>query len=120
MDLTLHQSDQLVVKELQDQTIKLSDGSTHDLPLFLCGDKIQGWVKAAPNLWSDENLERITACQSEIVLIGTGHFSAMPEPKLLAYFYQWNMGCEFMNNRMACHTFNILIADQRQAALILL
>ncbi len=67
-----------------------------------------------------DDLTAITEEAPEVLVIGTGERQRFPDPALLAPLMQARIGCEVMDNAAACRTFNILLAEGREAALLLL
>jgi uncharacterized protein len=55
-----------------------------------------------------------------VVLLGTGERQRFPDPQILLPLMDAQIGYEVMHNRAACQTFNILLAEGRRAALVLL
>jgi uncharacterized protein len=64
---------------------------------------------------NETTLEAIFKDPPEIVILGTGEFLVLPEPKIIALFAQHRIGLEFMNTSAACRTYGILIAEGRKA-----
>lgn len=56
----------------------------------------------------------------EIIIIGTGKDHLFPEPTFYQFFIENNMGVEFMSTSAACRTYNLLIAEGRSVAAVLL
>lgn len=56
----------------------------------------------------------------EVLVIGTGERQRFPDPAVLAPLMTARIGYEVMDNAAACRTFNILLAEGREAALLLL
>jgi len=55
-----------------------------------------------------------------ILIIGTGERQVFPSPQVFAPLMAAGVGFEVMDNRAACRTFNILLGENRDAALLLL
>ncbi len=55
-----------------------------------------------------------------ILILGTGERQHFPPPQTLAPLMQAGIGYEIMDNAAACRTFNILLGEGREAALLLL
>jgi uncharacterized protein len=56
----------------------------------------------------------------EIVILGTGECQVFPEMGVFATLMDLGIGFEVMNNGAACRTYNILLAENRRAALALI
>ena len=87
----------------------------HERPLVVSGDRVQfGW----PAQWSDltaSHFEFLRAMQPEIVLLGTGPTQQFPSPALPRCLFEARIGFEVMATPAACRTYNILIAEGRNA-----
>ena len=55
----------------------------------------------------------------EVLIIGTGETQVFPEPAIFSTFMDLGIGFEIMDNAAACRTFNVLLAENRRAALAL-
>jgi uncharacterized protein len=56
----------------------------------------------------------------EIVILGTGETQEFPDMGVFATLMDLCIGFEVMNNGAACRTYNILLAEDRRAALALI
>jgi len=56
----------------------------------------------------------------DVLLLGTGRAQRIPAPALYAAFAARGIGLEAMDNRAACRTFNLLLAEYRNVAVALL
>ena len=56
----------------------------------------------------------------EIVILGTGETQEFPDPAVFTTLMDLRIGFEVMTNGAACRTYNILLAEDRRAALALL
>jgi uncharacterized protein len=67
------------------------------------------------------HLDRVTALQPEIVIIGSGTKQRFPERALLTALLSKRIGVEVMDTAAASRTFNVLVAEDRSvvAALFL-
>ena len=82
-------------------------------------------VIAEPNIHNLEDLiavdaSRILALEPELVLLGTGARQIFPVASFGAQFLRAGIGFEVMDTGAACRTFNVLVAEHRQVAALLL
>ena len=63
-----------------------------------------------------DDIEKIIIKEPEIIIIGTGLLSHLPNKEIINICYSKNIGIEFMKTESACKTFNLLIAEERQVA----
>jgi uncharacterized protein len=80
---------------------------------------------AEPNIHNLEDLiaveaSRILALEPELVLLGTGARQIFPAASFGAQFLRLGVGFEVMDTGAACRTFNVLVAERRQVAAMLL
>jgi len=80
---------------------------------------------AEPNIHNLEDLiavdvSRILALEPELVLLGTGARQIFPVASFGAQFLRVKVGFEVMDTGAACRTFNVLVAEHRQVAALLL
>jgi uncharacterized protein len=80
---------------------------------------------AEPNIHNLEDLiaveaSRILALEPELVLLGTGARQIFPVASFGAQFLRLKIGFEVMDTGAACRTFNVLVAEHRQVAALLL
>ena len=82
-------------------------------------------VKEAPDICRVQDLagldpSRILALDPELVLLGTGQRQIFPPASFRAEFLRAGIGFEVMDTGAACRTFNVLVAEQRRVAALLL
>lgn len=87
----------------------------HERALVISGDAVQfEW----PAQWEDlaaAHFEFLRAMQPEIVLLGTGPTQKFPTPELTRCLFEARIGFEVMATPAACRTYNILVAEGRNA-----
>ena len=66
------------------------------------------------------HIDTILALKPEIILIGTGDIQQFPEIALLTDIATNNIGLEIMNNQSVARTYNILLAEDRKVACLLI
>jgi len=62
----------------------------------------------------------ILALEPELVLLGTGARQIFPAASFRAQFLRAGIGFEAMDTGAACRTFNVLVAEQRRVAALLM
>ncbi len=78
--------------------------------------------------WGDSSIERIAAedfaqltrLQAQILLLGTGPTQQFPHPSLLRPLIDAGVGVEVMDTLAAARTYNILVAEGRSVAAVLI
>lgn len=56
----------------------------------------------------------------EVVILGTGETQFFPDPATFVTLMDLGIGFEVMDNAAACRTYNVLVAEDRPAALALI
>lgn len=64
--------------------------------------------------------QRILAFDPELVLLGTGPQQIFPAAAFRARFLSAGIGFEVMDTGAACRTFNVLVAERRRVAALLM
>ena len=67
-----------------------------------------------------EHFERLAGLGREIILLGTGARLRFPRAELIHPLTRAGIGVEVMDLQAACRTYNILVAEQRKVAAVLL
>jgi len=67
-----------------------------------------------------EHFEALLDKGAEVVLLGTGDRLRFPHPRLTAALARRRIGVEAMDLQAACRTYNILMAEGRKVAAVLL
>ena len=62
---------------------------------------------------------KIAELGCDILLVGTGKRQRFPTSELLVHYASQRIGLEIMDNRAACRTFNILVAEERRVGVLL-
>ena len=66
------------------------------------------------------HLHELLALRPEIVLLGTGDKQCFPRPEITRPLVKAGIGGEAMTTQAVCHTYNILLAEERRVAAALL
>ena len=92
---------------------------THNL-LISSNGLIQVWPGQYVDDIQTTQLDLIAPAEAEIVLLGCGKKQLFPSAALMGAFIERRTGLETMDTAAACRTFNILAAEGRKVAAILL
>ena len=66
------------------------------------------------------HFDSVADTDPDLVILGTGERQRFVAPRLLAALMARRIGLECMDNRAACRTYNILMAEGRKVALALI
>lgn len=97
------------------------NGQRHETSLLLLPRQIrQPWGLAGFAALAVEDFRPVIELECEILLLGTGRQQRFPQPALLRELMEARIGVEVMDTGAACRTFNILAAEGRNVAAVLL
>lgn len=69
---------------------------------------------------TSHHIENLLLSNPELILIGSGTEHLFPDTNLLTPVAKNNIGFEVMNNHSASMTYNVLIAEERQVACLII
>lgn len=93
----------------------------HETNLIVLPESIiADWTKASVLTLTLDDMDKLLALGSGIILLGTGKRLRFPPGQLLKPFAQAGIGIEIMDLPAACRTYNILASEGRQVAAALL
>lgn len=88
--------------------------------IVLPNQLIQDWKPTNFQSIQAEDFEEIAALKPDVVLLGTGAQHQFIQPKLCAALTKVGISLECMNTSAACRTYNILMAEGRNVAAMLI
>ena len=93
----------------------------HDTSIILFPDRLQPCenILRLADIES-KTLADIEALGPEILLIGTGARHEMPSAEAMGRLSDLRFGVEVMSSAAACRTYNVLVAEDRQVAALLM
>lgn len=65
---------------------------------------------------TEDSFAMLNLQELEIIIIGTGEDLQIPSHRILKFLHQQQVGVEYMTNRGACYTYNMLCSDNRRVA----
>jgi uncharacterized protein len=80
----------------------------------------QPWPVTTFEALEGTHFDTLAATEPDLVILGTGERQRFVTPRLLATLMARHIGLECMDNRAACRTYNILMAEGRKVALALI
>ncbi len=90
-------------------------GTLYTSSLIVTSEKLEVWPI---NHFSDlqtADFSRLAGFNSEVIILGTGSRLTFPDPRLTRPLIELGIGLEVMDTPAACRTWNILLADGRNA-----
>ena len=89
--------------------------------VLLSADTVESpWGPERIEALEPAHVERLCGLDPEVVLLGAGPRAILPRPQVLLPFGRRGVGVEIMTTAAACRTYNILAADGRRVAAVLL
>ncbi|TWG79647.1 uncharacterized protein L602_000600000470 [Cupriavidus gilardii J11] len=82
--------------------------------------QVQRWPDGGFEALAPEQFEGLVDYGLEVVLLGTGDRLRFPHPRLTAALSRRHIGVDAMDMQAACRTYNILMAEGRKVAAVLL
>lgn len=109
----------------QYQTITAYDENGVDINAVHFNSSLIVMPEVAPMPWpvtsfealTAEHFAQIDAGAPDVVILGTGQRQRFVHPKLVTALTSRRVGVESMDNKAACRTYNILMAEGRKVAL---
>ena len=96
-------------------------GRQHPTPLLVLPRAIEAeWPAANIEALDSRALRGVAAHKPELLILGTGSRQQFPEPRVFIPLMDAGIGYEVMDNMAACRTYNILLSEGREVALLLL
>jgi uncharacterized protein len=98
------------------------NGQMWEGSVLLFPDHVLLWKKADSTLWTIEDFESVFSAQPkpEVLLLGTGKAHQFVHPELRRAFKARGVSMDSMDTGAACRTYNILLAEGRHVAALLL
>ena len=103
-----------------DEEVRLRDRAYRGSVIVTRDTVLPDWRPAAPEALTLADFDALLALKPEVVLLGTGSRQRLPPPALYADFAARGIGLEVMDNRAACRTYNVLLAEFREVAVALI
>ncbi len=88
--------------------------------LIVMPERIVPWNAGSFDTLSAADFEVFAGLDLEVLLLGTGSRLRFPHPRLTASLSRRHVGVDAMDLQAACRTYNILMAEGRKVAAVLL
>ncbi len=97
------------------------NGKAHRQSIVILPDRIiTEWDPRSVTDLTHDHFRVIADLQPDVVLLGTGLKQLFPPPGLYATLLDRGIGIEMMDTASACRTYNLLMAEGRKVAAVLL
>ncbi|MGJ3494612.1 hypothetical protein PsalN5692_02554 [Piscirickettsia salmonis] len=107
------------IRSFESNVFKINDQS-YETSLLISHNSLAPWQKTQLSELTDEDFKTLSALEVEVILLGTGakqYFLPFHQQKILL---MKGIGIEAMSTHAACKTYNILVAEGRKVAALLL
>lgn len=120
MKFTRDDTSSLTIRGIEAGAIRVGE-ETLTQSFALTADRIiENWSATDIPSLSPADLESLLAEQPEMIVLGTGSTQQFPPKELIFALARRGIGLETMDTAAACRTFNILVAEGRRPAAVLL
>lgn len=82
--------------------------------------ELVAWAAPAPESLGLDDLGAAIELEPEIIIVGTGAGTVLPDVELMAALAERAIGLEIMTTPAACRTYNVLVHEQRRVVAALL
>lgn len=122
MDITPHIAQSAKVIQRYGPGRFTVSGEVHEGPILVTPTTVSAWTDKPLTEWVEGDFEPLSGIEPaiELLLIGTGSRMAMIPPDLRSMLRQRGIGCDGMDTGAACRTYNILMAEARRVAAVLI
>jgi uncharacterized protein len=115
MELTLHTSQGLLLVRAATQRYLTIGESDYNSSLILLPDAIHSdWGISASEQLTGEHASLLLKHRPELVILGTGTKLVFPRQEFNYTLMRNGVGCEVMDTRAACRTYNVLASEGRR------
>ena len=115
MELNLHTSEELLlVRSVSQGSMRIGD-SDYSSSLILLPDAMDcSWGITASKQLTAKHASSLLGHSPELVILGTGVRQVFPRQEFNYTLMRNGVGCEVMDTRAACRTYNVLASEGRR------
>jgi uncharacterized protein len=92
----------------------------HTSALLLTPERVEPWNVESFDALNEGDFELLRALKPEVALLGTGSKQRFPHPRITRPLTDAGIGLEAMSTAAACRTYNILMAEGRKVAAVVI
>jgi len=120
MKFSRESSSAVTIRSVEQGRIKIGDEEISENVVLFRDSVLRGFSPAESGNLSEQDIESLIAEGPEMIIFGTGWIATLPPRDLVFALARKGIGFETMDTPAACRTFNILIAEDRDVAAVLL
>jgi|688.fasta_scaffold795538_2 uncharacterized protein len=100
------------IKSYEPGKLKIND-TLYSESVLICAHELKLWAPQTFKELTPGNFNEILELKPDLFLLGTGTHWLLPPKNILQLFYERSIGIEVMTTISACHTFNVLMSEER-------
>lgn len=120
MQFTRDNTTDLTIRRVERGSLQIGDETITGNVALTAEKIIRDWPATRIEDLSTERLATVLAEEPELIVLGTGWEPKFPPRELMFALARRGVGLETMDTPAACRTFNILVAEGRRPAAVLL
>ena len=120
MKITRDQVSSFTIRHVDSGSIGVGDALLRESFALTADEIFRDWPACDVGALTEANFVPLMASKPEMILLGTGSSPAFPPRELVFSLARRGIGLEVMDTAAACRTFNILVADGRGVAAVLI
>ena len=119
MRLTKESTESNVIRAWEEGRVRVGSKWLSGNLIITAEHIVTDWIEEPPEALCLEHLVPAIELSPEIILIGTGAETLLPDIGLLSALAERGIGAEIMTTPSACRTYNVLIHEGRRVAIAL-
>lgn len=120
MRFSRDETTELTIRRIEDGAITIGEETVTTHVALTAGRIIREWPATPVAELSMGDLDTVLAENPEMIVLGTGREQRFAPKELTFALARRGVGLETMDTRAACRTFNILVAEGRRPAAVLI
>ncbi len=109
----------VTVRHVEPGEVRIGDRTITQDVMITPDHDVLDWDAAEVQQLAESDFSTLLALEPEVILLGTGWQPVAPPRELVFAMARRGVGFETMTTPAACRTFNILVQEERRAALVL-
>lgn len=120
MQITRDDTTELTIRRVERGSLCIGNETVTGNVALTSEKIIRDWPDTRIEALTTDNLATVLAEKPEMIVLGTGWQQQFPPRELMFALARRGIGLETMDTPAACRTFNILVAEGRRPAAVLL
>lgn len=120
MQITRDDTTELTIRRVERGSLRIGNETVTGNVALTSEKIIRDWPDTRIEALTTDNLATVLAEKPEMIVLGTGWQQQFPPRELMFALARRGIGLETMDTPAACRTFNILVAEGRRPAAVLL